>query len=43
MQKIKGNKTRITLSEAKKSKGKSNLAKIAAEQRKEMLASSKKK
>ncbi len=35
MQKTEPKKTRITLEEAKKIKGKSNLAKIVAEQRKE--------
>ena len=42
MEKIENKKTRITLDEARKIKGKSNPAKIIAEQRKELLSEKKK-
>ena len=43
MQKTENKRTRITLEEARKTKGKSNLAKIVAEQRKEQFDGKKKK
>lgn len=43
MKKIENNKTRITLDEARKIKGRSNPAKIIAEQRKEQIKDKKKK
>lgn len=42
MQKTEGKKTRVTLEDARRTKGKSNLAKIVAEQRKEQLIGKKK-
>jgi hypothetical protein len=42
MKKIENNKTRITLDEARKIKGRSNPAKIIAEQRKELKEKKKK-
>jgi hypothetical protein len=41
MKKIESKRTRITLDEARKMKGKSNLAKIVAEQKKEQRADKK--
>jgi len=43
MQKTENKKTRITLAEARKIKGKSNFAKIVAEQRKEQFDGKRKK
>lgn len=43
MKKIENNKVRMTLDEAKKTKGRSNPAKIVAEQRKDQMKEKKEK